>query len=51
MEIRKRIIATCLFIDKVLSTCWLFEDNANPDKIENTINDCQFFLDYLVNLL
>lgn len=46
----KRIIALCLFIDKVLSTCWLYEDNAPSDVIMKAIDDCEFILNYVGNV-
>lgn len=43
----KHIIATCLFIDYVLSTCWHFE-NSTLDKNDqlDAIDRCEFALDY-----
>lgn len=43
----KRIVAACLFVLKVLSVCWSFEDYEVPGDIDEGIKECSIYLDYV----
>lgn len=44
----KVIIANCLFVLCVLSTCWRFEEsNPKEDQLKESIDKCEFILKYI----
>lgn len=42
-----RTIAACLFVDKVLSTCWGIEENYEPAELNASLRQCHLFRDLL----
>ena len=43
----RRIIASCLFILHVLSTCWGYEMNYSKERLTEQMDWCEIFLEYL----
>lgn len=43
----KETIVKCAFIDFILSTCWDIEENVGIDRILQSFNKSQIFLDYI----
>lgn len=40
----RRTVARFAFVEKVLSTCWSFEDNAPPDQLAADVRQCELNL-------
>jgi streptomycin 6-kinase len=47
----KRVIASCTFILRVLSACWIIEEsNPETEKLNKAITNCEAIYNYLLNL-
>lgn len=46
----KRVMAECLFIDSILSTCWNMEDDEDPAQVEKSIQDMKWLHSYVTSI-